>query len=90
MADGWICGTCAAGNPAGFRFCGQCGSAATTATTAADAPAVVASSNREERRQITVLFSDASGYTTMAEQLDPEVVREVMGRVYARAEAVAL
>ena len=85
MAEGWICGECAAANPVGFGFCGQCGSPAS-----ADPTAGAASSNREERRQITVLFSDASGYTTMAEQLDPEVVREVMGGVYTRAEAIAL
>jgi class 3 adenylate cyclase len=34
------------------------------------------------------LFSDASGYTQMAETLDPEVVREVMGLVYAKADAI--
>jgi class 3 adenylate cyclase len=32
-----------------------------------------------------VLFSDASGYTEMAEHLDPELVRELMGLVYERA-----
>jgi class 3 adenylate cyclase/tetratricopeptide (TPR) repeat protein len=40
---------------------------------------------REERRQVTVLFSDVSGYTTMAEELDPELLRELMSTVYGRA-----
>lgn len=35
-----------------------------------------------------MLFSDASGYTTMAERLDAEVVRELMGLVYAKAGAI--
>ncbi len=34
---------------------------------------------------MTVLFSDASGYTEMAEHLDPEVVRELMNLVYDKA-----
>src|SRR5204863_5061994 len=67
----------------GARFCSQC--AAPLDAPGAVTPAVAA---REERRQITVLFSDASGYTQMAEDLDPEVVRDVMGLVYAKADAI--
>jgi len=37
---------------------------------------------------VTVLFSDASGYTSLAEHLDPELVREVMGEVYASAREI--
>ena len=84
MTDDWVCALCATPNRDGTRFCGQCGAPALIDA----APPVVAPS-REERRQITVLFSDASGYTTMAEQLDPEVVRDVMGRVYRQAEAIS-
>ncbi len=35
-----------------------------------------------------MLFSDASGYTSLAEHLDPEVVREVMGEVYSTAREI--
>ena len=83
MGGEWSCVACEAVSPVTFRFCGQCGAAAPVNPSP---PAL----NREERRQITVLFSDASGYTTMAEHLDPEVVREVMGRVYAQAESIAV
>ena len=38
-----------------------------------------------ERRLVTVLFSDASGYTQMAESVDAEVVRELMNLVYDKA-----
>lgn len=41
-----------------------------------------------ERRQVTVMFSDASGYTELAEDLDPEVVRELMWEVYDQAALI--
>lgn len=42
----------------------------------------------ETQTKVTVLFSDASGYTSLAEHLDPEVVREVMGEVYGTAREI--
>ena len=41
-----------------------------------------------ERRQATVVFSDLSGYTAMNEQLDPEEVEGIMGRI--KEEAVGI
>src|SRR3972149_3875263 len=35
-----------------------------------------------ERKQVTILFSDLSGYTAMSEKLDPEEVKEIMSRVF--------
>lgn len=35
-----------------------------------------------ERKHVTVLFSDLSGYTTMSERLDPEKVKEITGRIF--------
>src|SRR5205085_6450161 len=75
---------CGAPSADGARFCSQCAAPLEVAVAAAVEPV----STREERRQITVLFSDASGYTSMAEDLDPEVVRDVMGLVYAKADAI--
>ena len=34
-----------------------------------------------ERKRVTVLFSDVSGYTTMSAKLDPEEVKEIMGQI---------
>lgn len=34
------------------------------------------------RKYVTVLFSDMSGYTAMTEKLDPEEVKEIMGKVF--------
>ena len=86
MATEWICTACGASNIPGTRFCGQCGAP----TAAADVVPIAIPQIREERRQITVLFSDASGYTRIVEHLDPEVVRDVMRRVYASAESIAV
>ena len=38
----------------------------------------------EERRQVTVLFADLSGYTAVAEQLDPEAVKSLVDRCLRR------
>jgi class 3 adenylate cyclase/tetratricopeptide (TPR) repeat protein len=35
-----------------------------------------------ERKQVTVLFADMAGFTTLAEQLDPEVVHEIINRCF--------
>jgi len=40
--------------------------------------------NGGERKQVTVLFSDLSGYTAMAEKLDPEEVKAIMGRIFGQ------
>jgi class 3 adenylate cyclase/Tfp pilus assembly protein PilF len=38
----------------------------------------------EERRQVTVLFADLSGYTAVAERLDPEFVKALVDRSLRR------
>lgn len=35
-----------------------------------------------ERKHVTVLFSDLSGYTAMSERLDPEEVKEITSKVF--------
>ncbi len=47
-------------------------------------------STHGERKHVTVLFSDLSGYTAMTEQLDPEEVKEIMDKIFGKiAKAVA-
>ena len=41
-----------------------------------------------ERKYVTVLFSDMSGYTSMSERLDPEEVKEISGRVFGKISQV--
>ena len=71
------CSNCGQENPDGFRLCGMCGAAL-----AAAAPAA-----REERKVVTVLFTDLVGSTAAAEQLDPEDVRKILSPYYARLRA---
>jgi class 3 adenylate cyclase/tetratricopeptide (TPR) repeat protein len=68
------CPDCGQENPEGFRFCGACGSELVLA------PA----STREERKVVTVLFADLVGFTSRAEQLDPEDVRALLQPYHAR------
>jgi class 3 adenylate cyclase len=35
-----------------------------------------------ERRQVTVLFTDVAGFTTLAEKLDPEDVHRIIDRCF--------
>ena len=41
-----------------------------------------------ERRQVTALFCDLTGYTAMTEKLDPEEVTEITGQVFRGAREV--
>jgi class 3 adenylate cyclase/tetratricopeptide (TPR) repeat protein len=41
-----------------------------------------------ERKHVTVLFSDLSGYTAISEKLDPEEVKEIMSRIFGEIAQV--
>jgi adenylate cyclase len=67
---------------------------ARVADTRADAAAPVASASAtaepqglDERRTVTVLFADLSGYTAVAEKLDPESVKSVLDQILERLGA---
>ncbi|MBI4518713.1 MAG: AAA family ATPase [Deltaproteobacteria bacterium] len=75
------CPACGCGNAPAARFCNQCGAALKGG--AASPPAAEA-----ERKQVTVLFSDLTGYTALSEKLDPEETREIMGRIFGRAAEI--
>ncbi len=67
------CSVCGQDNPSGARFCLACGAAL-------GAPEQL----REERKVVTVLFADLVGFTSRAEQLDPEDVRAVLAPYWQR------
>ena len=67
------CAACGFSNEPEERFCGGCGARLETAA-AAEGPA----RQEAERRHLTVMFCDMVGSTEMAEQLDPEDLREVI------------
>src|SRR3954471_20115786 len=76
------CANCGAAAPPQARFCMECGSAL------ADAPAPAAARTAapppEERRQVTVLFADLSGYTAVSEHMDPERVKALVDSALQR------
>ena len=89
------CPSCGEPNRADARFCASCGTpfAATDAPRAAGAaPAATAPVEATaERRLVTVLFTDLVGFTSLAEDRDPEAVRELLSRYFDTAtEAVKL
>ena len=85
------CPTCGTPAPAEARFCMNCGATldAGTAPAAPSPPAARAAPSipPEERRQVTVLFADLSGYTAFAERLDPEDVKSLVDRALLRLGA---
>jgi class 3 adenylate cyclase len=62
------CPSCGHENAEAAKFCSECGTALL-----ATAPAA-----RAERKILTVLFADLVGFTSRAEQLDPEDVQAVL------------
>jgi class 3 adenylate cyclase/tetratricopeptide (TPR) repeat protein len=71
-----ICATCAQENPDIAKFCLACG-----------APLAPPPPTSEERKLITVLFTDIVGSTAKAEQMDPEDVRARLAPYYVRLRA---
>jgi len=72
-----VCPSCGEENPDRFRLCGFCGT-----------PLMPAAAAREERRTVTIVFSDLQGSTKLGEALDPESVRAVMSRYFDAMTAV--
>ncbi|PYM70530.1 MAG: hypothetical protein DME03_20940, partial [Candidatus Rokuibacteriota bacterium] len=67
------CGACGFVCEPDFAFCPRCGAArGPSAAPAAAPPPKPDSTPREaDRRSVTVLFADLSGFTTLSERLDP-------------------
>lgn len=80
------CPECGKVNPLGSKFCNQCGQrleeVAEVEKTLPEAEG--------ERKHVTVLFSDLSGYTAMTEKLDPEDVKEIMSRIFGEITQIIL
>src|SRR5688572_30709285 len=75
------CPKCNQSNDPGSKYCSACGTLVSTVETEESRPAVRTSAAEPsgERRQATVVFSDLAGYTSLAEQVDPEEVNELLG-----------
>lgn len=72
------CPECGKVNPLGSKFCNECGQ---RLEEVAEAEKILPEAEGE-RKHVTVLFSDLSGYTAMTEKLDPEDVKEIMRRLF--------
>ncbi len=71
-----ICPSCGFENAASAKFCSECATPLATPTPA-----------REERKVVTVLFADLVGFTSRAEQLDPEEVRALQAPYWSRVRS---
>jgi adenylate cyclase len=85
------CAACGFEAAADFAFCPKCGAklAAAPASDVAVRPVPVPSPSagslpdaQSDRRPVTVLFADLSGFTALSERLDPEDVRALQGDLF--------
>jgi class 3 adenylate cyclase/tetratricopeptide (TPR) repeat protein len=65
------------------KFCNECGVKLEEKIIEMEEPSI-----EGERKQVTILFSDLSGYTAMSERLDPEEVKEIISRIFGEAALV--
>lgn len=98
-----LCPSCNSSNPINFKFCGGCGHnlidlreisekkldyenmtshSSTQKTSSAVTPF------KGERKHVTVLFTDLTGYTAMSEKLDPEEVKEFTSRIFGEISKI--
>ena len=67
------CSACGFACDAAFLFCPRCGAAQKPVEAEPDA----------DRREVTLLFADLTGFTSLAERLDPETVRTFQNALFA-------
>jgi len=65
----------------GFAFCPRCRKSLAPAPPATPAP------SETDRRTVTVLFADLSGFTGLSERLDPEDVRALQSELFSEMAA---
>lgn len=78
------CPRCNAVNAPDANFCDQCGASAADA----EVPAASSVTNQGERRLVTALFADLVDFTPFSESHDPEEVRAMLVRYFARAQEI--
>lgn len=70
------CSACGAANPPGMRFCGMCGRPFS-------APAT-----ERERRRVSVVFVDLTGFSTLTHGLDPEELHDLADHMLTEVAGV--
>jgi class 3 adenylate cyclase/tetratricopeptide (TPR) repeat protein len=98
------CPACKTSIPIGRKFCGECGYNLSESAEAApikeseydtqipeEPPEVTVPAEivaEGERKHVTVLFSDLTGYTAMSEKLDPEEVKDITSRIFGEISKI--
>ena len=83
------CPACGEAVATAQRFCGACGSPLATPGVAADAPSPPPTLTEDAgRRLVSVLFADLVGFTALAQDQDPEAVREFLSGYFEIARTV--
>src|SRR5438128_1843588 len=80
------CAHCAAELPSAARFCPACGQAVASPTLNESSQNLRLPTS--ERKQVTVLFADFSGFTSFSSSRDAEEVRDHMVSLWSRLDAV--
>src|SRR5579884_385041 len=71
------CASCGHELPGGAKFCLECG-----------APVASGTAPREQRKTVTVLVCDVAGSTELGESTDPEALRALLARYFARMKDI--
>ncbi len=78
------CPACKANIPTGTKFCGNCGQELARSLEKVNRVSEIES----ERKRVTILFSDLSGYTAMTEKIDPEEVKDIMSQIFGEVAQI--
>ena len=85
------CPQCGHENPEKAKFCNECAAdlyATFPSSTSPIEPVKSTFSPEPERKHVTALFSDLTGYTSMTEKLDPEQVKEITGEIFTGVKEI--
>lgn len=78
-----FCTNCGTALTPGAKFCGECGS-----PVAATAAAPEKERAAGERRQVTVLFADLTGFTKLSQDLGAEETHTLLNQYFETVDAV--
>lgn len=80
-----LCPKCKSKNPDKAKFCNECAATLTdTKKKSGQDPIKI----KGERKHVTVLFSDMSGYTALSERFDPEEVKEITSKIFGKVAKI--